>query len=305
MLMELKYLQTFLAIVETGSFSRAAIQLNYTRSTITYQMQQLEAELQIPLFEQMGRNLVLTRGGEELVPKVREILHEVQTLQQIGKAEYALQGTLRVAMGETILCYLMPPVLRNLCQQAPMARLFLQSMNCYDIRDELLRGNLDLGVFYGEVGGLAPGLVTSTFYKTKLVLVASPQLRERYPDFMIAGQRMHIPLISNEPLCIFRQMFEEYLREKEIQLDHTIMLNSIPTIINLVKSGVGISYLPLFAVKKELACGELVTIPTGLDGKEITAVIGYHKNKRMEPLLSLLLRLLDEEKEKIAQSQQN
>ena len=116
---------------------------------------------------------------------------------------------------------------------------------------------------------------------------------------------MHIPLISNEPLCIFRQMFEEYLREKEIQLDHTIMLNSIPTIINLVKSGVGISYLPLFAVKKELECGELVTIPTGLDGKEITAVIGYHKNKRMEPLLSLLLRLLDEEKEKIAQCQQN
>ena len=46
--MELKYLQTFLAIVETGSFSRAAVQLNYTRSTITYQMQQLEAELQIP-----------------------------------------------------------------------------------------------------------------------------------------------------------------------------------------------------------------------------------------------------------------
>ena len=90
---------------------------------------------------------------------------------------------------------------------------------------------------------------------------------------------------------IFRQIFEQYLREKNIILDHTIELRSIPTIKNLVKNNVGISYLPTFTVEEELGTGELEAIHTDIGDKTITAVCAHHKNKWLSPLMQLFLEL--------------
>ena len=90
---------------------------------------------------------------------------------------------------------------------------------------------------------------------------------------------------------IFRQIFEQYLREKNIILDHTIELRSIPTIKNLVKNNVGISYLPTFTVEEELGTGELEAIHTDIGGKTITAVCAHHKNKWLSPLMQLFIDL--------------
>ena len=68
--MDLKYLNTFRTIVEEGSFSRAAERLNYTQSTITFQMGQLEGELSAQLFEKVGRRMVLSQAGRRLLPYV-------------------------------------------------------------------------------------------------------------------------------------------------------------------------------------------------------------------------------------------
>ena len=90
---------------------------------------------------------------------------------------------------------------------------------------------------------------------------------------------------------IFRQIFEQYLREKNIILDHTIELRSIPTIKNLVKNNVGISYLPTFTVEEELGTGELEAIHTDIGDKTITAVCAHHKNKWLSPLMQLFIDL--------------
>ena len=60
--MEFKYLHTFRTIIETGSFTKAAEKLNYTQSTITFQIGQLEQELSVKLFEKIGRKMVLTKA---------------------------------------------------------------------------------------------------------------------------------------------------------------------------------------------------------------------------------------------------
>ena len=84
--MDLKYLRTFHTIVEEGSFSKAAKRLNYTQSTITFQMGQLEQELSVRLFERIGRNMALTKAGEHLVPYVEEVLNSVNRLQNFERS---------------------------------------------------------------------------------------------------------------------------------------------------------------------------------------------------------------------------
>ena len=103
---------------------------------------------------------------------------------------------------------------------------------------------------------------------------------------------LQIPSISRKAESpIFRQIFEQYLREKNIILDHTIELRSIPTIKNLVKNNVGISYLPTFTVEEELGTGELEAIHTDIGDKTITAVCAHHKNKWLSPLMQLFIDL--------------
>lgn len=100
-----------------------------------------------------------------------------------------------------------------------------------------------------------------------------------------------MPFIINEKNCIFRQIFEKHLGERSIILDHTIELWSIPTIKNLVKSNVGISYLPKFTVQEELDHGELVEIDTRISGNSISAICAHHENKWVSPLMKAFVDL--------------
>ncbi len=291
--MELKYLITFKAIVEEGGFTKAAQRLNYTQSTITFQIGQLEQELSAKLFERIGRRMVLTKAGERLIPYVEDVLNSVDRLQNFEEDLTSWKGDLKIGIGETLLSYKIPPILKVFHEQAPNARLFLRSMNCYDIRDELIAGSLDMGVFYHDIGGVGTNLVTKPLKAYKMALIASPTIKESFSDFITPNQKIPIPFLINEPNCIFRQIFEQYLREKSILMDHTIELWSIQTIKQLVQNDVGITYLPKFAVEQELKQGTLSEIPTELSDTTITAVCGYHKNKWVSPLMQLFLKLCE------------
>lgn len=290
--MELKYLRTFQTIIEEGSFSKAAEKLNYTQSTITFQIGQLEKELSVKLFEKTGRRMLPTKAGEQLCPYVRDVLLSVDRLHcfENDLAEY--KGNLKLGVGETLLCYRIPSILKEFHQQAPNTKLILQSMNCYDIRDELLKGSLDLGIFYEDVGGFDDSITTFPFGKCSLTLVASPETKNLFSDFITPNQRIPLPLIINEQKCIFRQIFEKYLREKSILLDHTIELWSIHTIKNLVKNNVGISFLPTFTVQDEMNSGELAEIKTDISDIQISAVCGYNKNKWVSPAMDSFVKLM-------------
>ena len=292
--MELKYLNTFRTIVEEGSFSKAAERLNYTQSTITFQIGQLEQELSTSLFEKIGRKMELTKAGECLLPYVDEVLLAVNRLRCFEEDLAQCQGDLYVGVGETLLCYQLPKILKEFHRHAPNARLFLRSMNCYDIRNELMNGTLDLGIFYEDVGGFGSGLTTYPIGTYETVLVASPEVKARNPDFITPDHTLPVPFVINEPNCIFRQIFEQYLRERSILLDHTIELWSIPTIKNLVKNDVGVTYLPRFAVQDELERGELVEIPTEITHTHISAICAHHKNKWISPLMGLFIDLTAE-----------
>lgn len=295
--MDLKYLQTLKTIIHEGSFSKAADKLGYTQSTITFQVQQLEQEFTTKLFEKIGRKMVLTKDGENIIPYVNEVLSSVEKLKNFSTEKNLLHGDLYIATAETLLCYRMPTVLKRFKELAPQARLFMRSMNCNEIRDALLSGSVDLGFLYQEIRGIDKSMIIYPIKEETLTLVASPKTKELFPDFISTNQQLGVPLIIDEQNCIFRNIFENYLREKKIRLDHTIELWSIPTIKNLLISNMGISYLPTFTVEQELLSGELVEIATELSAEKITAVCGHHKNKWLSPLMKLFIDLVTDKAE--------
>ncbi len=290
--MELKYLQTFKTIITEGSFTKAADKLNYTQSTITFQMKQLEQELCIKIFEKIGRNMTLTKAGKELITYVEDVLESMERLSGFSDNLPELKGELHIESAETILCYKMAPVLKEFHRIAPKAKLYLRSTNCYEILEKVRTGKIDLGVFYINVCEAQDFLQVYPIGECTMYLVASPQIKAEFSDFITPNRNIEYPFIIDEPDCIFRQIFEEYLNKKNIQLDHTIELWSIPTIKNLVKNDVGITYLPSYTVENEIRSGELCKIPTELDDQKLVAVCAHHKNKWISPLMKLFIQIV-------------
>ncbi|HAJ7689123.1 TPA: LysR family transcriptional regulator [Escherichia coli] len=275
--MDLRRFITLKTVVEEGSFLRASQKLCCTQSTVTFHIQQLEQEFSVQLFEKIGRRMCLTREGKKLLPHIYELTRVMDTLREAAKKESDPDGELRVISGETLLSYRMPQVLQRFRQRAPKVRLSLQSLNCYVIRDALLN---DDALNRRELG------------EQPLVLVASPQIAD--VDFTEPGRHNACSFIINEPQCVFRQIFESTLRQRRITVENTIELISIESIKRCVAANIGVSYLPRFAVVKELECGELIELPFGEQSQTITAMCAHHAGKAVSPAMHTFIQCVEE-----------
>lgn len=289
--MDLKYLNTFKTIVETGNFSNAAHKLNYTQSTLTFQIQQLEKELSFKLFEKIGRNMIVTQAGKDILPYIDMINQSVDQIKNYGKCTENLTGELKVVMPETLLTYKMQPIFKEFRLQAPHVKLSVQSLNCYDIRDNLSKGNAEIGVHY-DVGGYKNTIYTQKLQDFETVLVASNLLDDSLCDFCTPNQIKPLCLITNDKRSIFHKIFDNYLKEKNIIIDETMELGSIESIKRSVISNLGVAYLPRYVVADEIESKSLKILDVKIPNNTITAILAYHKNKWISPAMELFLKLL-------------
>ena len=287
--MELKNLRTLQAVAGQGSYQKAADYLGYTQSTVTVHIQQLEAELGVPLFQRVGRQMALTQIGERVLEQARELLLAADRLAAVGQEGNAPSGILRVDMAETLLCYKTQPVLQQFRKLAPQVRLIIRSRNCLDIAENVRSGACDLGVGY-DMDWSRDVLEVEAMGKYEVVLLASPEFA--HPDFITPNQRKPVSLVTDEPDSVFRRRLEDYLHSRSIALDDTLELWSIETIKRCVMSNLGFTYLPRFAVWEELAAGRLVELTAPISGVRFPALCARHKNRWVTPAMELFMKLL-------------
>ncbi len=289
--MDLKQLRAFQAIVDQGSYQRAADALGYTQSTITAQIQQLEESLGVTLFERSGRRMVLTDTGRQALEQARELLSVADRLLEIGSENQRPAGTLRVDMAETLLCYQMQPVIRTFRAMAPQVRLIIRSRNCLQIAENVRIGSCDLGVGY-DMDWSRDALEVESLGEYEMALLAAPDFAD--PDFVTPGQCKPVSLVTDEPDSIFRRRLEEYLQGRNITLDVTLELWSIETIKRCVMSNLGFTFLPRFVAKDELSAGTLVALNAPIAGLRLPALCAWRKGRWKNPAMELFLQLLRE-----------
>ena len=124
--------------------------------------------------------------------------------------------------------------------------------------------------------------------------MASPALLPELRDFDSPDQEKDISFVINEPRSVYRERMEAHLRAKNILLRNTIELWSVEAIKRSVAGNIGISFLPRFAVERELAEGELVELPADMPKNKIKAICSHHRNRELSPAMLLFKRLLME-----------
>ncbi len=291
--MNTKNLETLMAIIETGSFQKAATRLDYTPSAVTSQIKQLENELSIKLFEKIGRRMELTQAAKDVLPFIEAILNNVEQLNNYKKDISEITGTLRLVAPDSIFIYNMQPIIKAILHTAPNIRLIVNSLPSHEINQAIVDGAADIGIDCDK-GSFPESLVHISLRSVAACLIASPFIDPKETDFITPHQRKPFAIIGNEPKANYQTALTEYLDTKDIVLRPFMKFQSIEAVKRSVMNDLGIAYVPKFSVEDELKSGSLVRLKTELDSRLYPSVCVYHKNKWLSPQMKLAIQIIRE-----------
>lgn len=289
--MDIKNLVTLKTILETGSFQKAADHLNYAQSTVTFQIRQLEEELSMKLFEKIGRRMVLTQAGKEILPYINTILQNAEQINNYGKSLSEIKGSLRLAIPDSILIYNMQPFIQSFLHEAPHVQLIINSIQSGEINQAIVDDKADIGINC-EKEYYPDSVIHKKLGSYKAILVASPFADEKLLDFTTPHQKKNISMICNEPEGYYQKEMNKYFEEKDIVLNSPMNVQSIEAVKRCVMNNLGIAVVPTYSIVEELKKGALIQINTEINDKIYDSVYVYHKNKWMSPQIKLAIHLL-------------
>lgn len=256
--MELIYLQTFKEVADRQSFTKAAEELGYAQSSVTTQIQKLEKEYGVKLFERYGKGLRLTKSGEELLKYAVQMLD----LFQQSKEKLTKQGggTLSIGTIDSLAAYFLPPVVHRLRHQYEDLSIRLQPDREDRIVSKVREGEYDMGLML-EHNPSDSSLTWIRIREEPLLLVAHPNHPLHVHPIIKLEHLADVEWIMTEDSCNYRIMLEKVLRARGVPLRIGLELGNPEAIKRYVMSGSGISLLPRMVAEAEIKRGELAVLP--------------------------------------------
>jgi len=259
-------MRIFVRVVERGSFSAVARELNVGQPAVSKQIRALEQHLGGPLFARSTRHLCLTDQGQRFYSHCQEILTNLETAtRSFASGQEQIAGPLRVAAPVSYGRLCIAPQLGIFLQRYPDVRIDLQLS---DHNEDLLKENIDLAIRIGVVkneGVVAVPLGTSTRR-----VYAAPAYLERHgmprePRALTAHNCIAFTLLEHYDIWRFKRDVEEL----DISIKGNITSNSSEAIREMVLSGLGISLSPEWLFAADVEQGKVSTV---LDDYQTTAL---------------------------------
>lgn len=243
--MELRHLRYFIAVAEERNFSRAARRLSIAQPPLSQQIQQLEKELGVSLFDRESRPIALTAAGEILLDQCRPLLKRLEAIEsRLHLMGSGASGLLTVGFISSSMYKLLPPVLKSFMGKYPGISLELKELTTLEQEDALRERAIDVGFIRGASG--------NDDYVNK-PLVVEPLVVAVPETWKLAGRKsIALKDLSREPFIIFPLKpdpgFADFVKAQCVNAGFmpTVVqeVNELQTALSLVASGIGLSIMP-------------------------------------------------------------
>lgn len=247
--MNFRDLQYLVAVAELAHFGKAAQRCHVSQSALSLQLQKLERDIGVQLFERTSRSVVVTEAGRETVIRARELLQQRQELIDAARHfEGSLPPDLRLGAIPTIAPYLFEELSRKLKRAHPETQVHFDERVTEELTKAVAQGQLDAGILATPV--------TDT-------LLAEQDLFEE--DFLLAVPARHSlaqrsrfvrpERISDEPLLLLkdthclREQVLGFCTAQRVSGQRQSVASSINTLLSLVRAGAGVTLVPAMAVQ--------------------------------------------------------
>ncbi len=253
--MGLRELRSLATLAELGNITRAAERLHLTPPAVHKQLRSLESELGVRLYEKVGRRLHLTQAAEIALPYVTSLLanHDALT-DALNEWKGAGKGLIRIGTGPAMSIYLLPPLLREFRQRLPGVDLFVETGNTITLLESLKKGALDLVMIVSSGLPEDPTFLPQMEWPFEITFVAGPQ---GAPKICRLSKLSTFPFILFKKGSRIENLIDQYFAHVAFQPRVFMRFDNPEAIKAMIRTGLGISMLPLWSVHAELRNGSI------------------------------------------------
>ncbi len=289
--MDLQNIKTFICVARLENFTKAAQELNYAQSTVTSQIQALEDELGIPLFERIGRKNHLTSCGKEFLGYATEMLSLLQKSASIGKELKNSKGLLRIGVLESLMFANLLPILPKLQEEFPNLEVTIKIGQSFELLSMLKQNQLDI-VYISNALNTDTSIKCSYYRKEELVFVSSSDHPLACKKGISVCDVFEHPFIVTEPTGYCFGRLREIASEHYLNIIHNITIDSITAITSLIKDNKSIAFLPEYSIKEELESKSLVKLSTDISSQFYYSQLLCMREKWNSPFIDFLVYLI-------------
>lgn len=271
--MTIRLLRTLVAVADHKTFSAAAQAVHVTHAAVSQQMQTLEADLGLVLFNRSTRTPELTPVAHQVVAKARQILADYDNLVPSVLADGGLSGVLKLGALGTTLTGLTPQAVAVFKRQYPSVGLHIRPALTGVSLAEIERGNLDAALIT-KPHLMPAGIVFRPLAGEPMHLIASQEEPEDDPLTLLRTR----PYIRFNRTAVLGTLIDNWIRSKRIRVSETMELDSPEAITSMVHANLGVSIVPDLSVKP-LDRAQVKSIPLGGDAPVRTIGLAYPEDQ--------------------------
>jgi DNA-binding transcriptional LysR family regulator len=273
----IRVLKNFIAISRHGSVAAAAREIGLTAAAAGQQLQHLEAEIGIALFDRNKRSLVLNNHGRALIEPIQDIIARYESLGSGLKNE--LSGTIILGALVSTLMGHFGKALDELKRNYPELEIKLIAGLSSDFLDQVLDGKLDAAIVTESPFALPQSAMWTELYKEPMVLI-QPQTGQKRSRSTASDETIpkNLPFIRFERKTWTGHLVDQTIKVNKLAINEGMEINSVEAIIELVRQGLGYSIIPQLA-NVDWKHDQRLRIHT-LPGKTIYRKVGLLERKR-------------------------
>ncbi|GAA3769382.1 LysR family transcriptional regulator [Terriglobus aquaticus] len=289
--MDLFALETFVAVAEERSFSRAALRLRRTQPAVSQTIAKLEAELGETLFERAARDGSLTDAGEVLREYAQKLLNlRQEATDALGDLRSLHRGRLNLAANE-YTCLSLLPVLDQFCRAYPRIKVAVQRSLASRIPDEVLAHGVELGIVSFRPDD--PSLESIVIFRDELAFVVNPGHALAGAESVSIRQLDGEHFVAHNVASPQRQKVLEAFQRHKTHLRIDVELPSLEAVRRFVEQGNGVALVPALTVERELSSGALVRVPVRELHMERKLRVVYRRNAALSHAAVSFLRQVE------------
>ncbi len=291
--MEIRNLITFVQVAELNSFTKAAKALDYSQSTVSFQIKQLENEMDCLLFERINHTITLTEKGKELLEFAKQIRYLTDEFNQKRTVPHALSGFLRVVTPDSVCEDMVTSNYVDFYHRYPGISLkFITAdtdamFHMLDHNEADLMLTLDTHVYHSDY-------VIAQEAPIKMHFVTGANSPYAKMGELHLCDVAKFPFILTEKNIGYRRILDEAFAKESLEILPILEIGRTDIITTILESGIGVSFLPELVTKKKVEEGKLVYLNVSDMNADIWKQLIYHKNKWLTASMQALIHYIKE-----------
>ncbi len=286
--MDIRNLRTFIRVAELNNFTKAAQSLGYSQSAVTVQMQQLETELGLPLFDRIGKNIKLNQYGINFVDYAIRVIEAIEKAESFATEAQNMKGYIRFGLVDSILNACFISILPEFNRRYPNIDVSVSVGSARDIEAKIRANELDFAYL------LDYKVPRKEWVRVReeiepIIFVANPKNR-------LAGkERVSFEELINERLILmpagegYRYLFDDELAKRNLFAVPSIEIANTETIIRLTLEADYVTMLPVFAAREYIKSGALAALNIPEVELQQWSQLVYLKGKAITPQMQMFM----------------